>query len=309
MNKKNLVIMAAGIALFAIVATKVGWRGMALDLKSVWIAVPVLVGLSAARLVLQTWSWQLALRTDGIDAGMLRLMGARASSHGIGYLSVLGPLISEPMRISLVGSGAKSATAATLIDTGVYWFSSGLVAIAGSLCAVAYLGGHKHTGALVWLVISTLIGLTGMARGKAVLPGLVKRLGDRAPGWLRGAEETEVALRNFRNAHPREVRAMFLLGIACQILMVMEVAVIFWTLKMPVHCGMLLALEAANRVVRAVGGWMPARIGADETGMAAAFATFGLPSASGLALALARRSRDLLEVVIGFAWLASVRGK
>jgi hypothetical protein len=67
---------------------------------------------------------------------------------------------------------------------------------------------------------------------------------------------------------------------------------------------MILALEAANRVVKAMGSWVPARIGADETGMAAAFLAFGLPSASGLALALARRSRDLLEVVIGFTWLA-----
>jgi uncharacterized membrane protein YbhN (UPF0104 family) len=307
MNRKNLVIMAAGLALFAAVASRVGWRGMAADLKSVWVAVPILIGTGAARLVLQTWSWQCALRTAGIHAGMIRLMGARASSHGMGYLSVLGPLISEPMRISLLGTDAKAGTAATLVDTSVYWFSSGLVAILGSLCAVAYLGGHKHTGALVWLAMLTLGGLTAMARGKAMLPGLVGRLGRGAPAWLRGAQETEMALHDFRNAHPREVRAMFLLGLACQILMVMEVAVIFWTLRMPVHCGMLLALEAANRVVRAMGGWVPARIGADETGMAAAFVAFGLPSASGLALALARRSRDLLEVLAGFVWLASVR--
>jgi len=31
---------------------------------------------------------------------------------------------------------------------------------------------------------------------------------------------------------------------------------------------------------------------------------FGLPSASGLALALARRVRDLIEVFVGLGWLA-----
>jgi hypothetical protein len=50
--------------------------------------------------------------------------------------------------------------------------------------------------------------------------------------------------------------------------------------------------------------WAPARIGADETGMAAAFLMFGLPSASGLTLALARRVRDLIEVLAGVGWLA-----
>jgi len=306
MNKKNVAIMAAGLALFAFVAARMGWRAMAQDLEAVWIAVPALIGLSLARLLLQTWSWKCALKTDGIQVGVFRLMGARASSHGMGYLSVLGPLIAELMRISLLGAKARCATAATLIDTGVYWFSSGLFAIAGCVCAAAYMGGGKHTSALLWLAFSTMIWMVAAARGKALLPGLVKKLGERAPKWLRTAEATEVALRNFKSAHPREVRAMFLMGLACQVLVVMEVAAIFHSLRMPIHCGMLLALEAANRVVKAAGGFVPARIGADETGMAAAFATFGLAPASGLALALARRSRDLLEVLIGFAWLATV---
>jgi uncharacterized membrane protein YbhN (UPF0104 family) len=304
MKKKNIVIMTIGLGLFGVVAAKMGWRAMLDELKMVWIALPILAGLSSLRLLLQTMSWKCALKTDGIEVGIGQLMGARVSSRGMGYLSVLGPLVAEPMRISLLGNDAKAATSATLIDTGVYWFGSGLFGIVGAVCAVMYMGGHQHTGALLWLAVSTLIGLVMISRGKALLPGLVRKLGDKAPSWLRDAEEKEVALRNFKNAHPKEVRRMFWMGLACQVLMLLEIAAIFWTLKMPIHCGMLLALEAANRVVKAMGSWVPARIGADETGMAAAFLTFGLPSASGLALALARRCRDLLEVVIGFTWLA-----
>jgi hypothetical protein len=304
MNKKNIAIVTIGLALFGVVAAKMGWRGMLEELKAVWIALPILIALSSMRLGLQTMSWKCALQTDGIHTGIGQLMGARVSSRGMGYLSVLGPVVAEPMRISLLGKDADAATSATLIDTGVYWFSSGLFSILGSLCAVVYMGGHNHTGALVWLAGSTLIGLVAIARGKALLPGLVKKLGTKAPAWLKTAEEKEITLRAFKNAHPQEVGRMFWMGIACQVLMVMEIAAIFWALKMPIHCGMILALEAANRVVKAMGSWVPARIGADETGMAAAFIAFGLPSASGLALALARRSRDLLEVLIGFTWLA-----
>jgi hypothetical protein len=57
-----------------------------------------------------------------------------------------------------------------------------------------------------------------------------------------------------------------------------------------------------------MAGWMPARIGADESGMAGAFFAFGLSPASGLALALARRSRDLLAALIGLSWLAMSAG-
>ncbi len=304
MKKKNVVIITVGLGLLTFVAAKMGWRGMLEELKAVWIALPILVGLSSVRLLLQTLSWKCALRTDGIETGIGQLMGARVSARGMGYLSVLGPLVAEPLRISLLGDDAKAATSATLIDAGVYWFSSGLFAIAGCLCAVGYMGAHRHAGPLVWLAASTFAGLVMVARGNAVLPGLVKKLGERAPALLRRAAEKEVTLRAFKNAHPREVRRMLWMDIACQFLLALEVATIFWCLKMPIHIGMLLALEAANRVVKAMGTWVPARIGADETGMAAAFLTFGLPSASGLALALARRSRDLLEVVIGFTWLA-----
>jgi hypothetical protein len=57
-------------------------------------------------------------------------------------------------------------------------------------------------------------------------------------------------------------------------------------------------------MVKMAAGWMPARIGADESGAAGAFLSFGLPAASGLTLALARRTRDLLASFIGLAWLA-----
>ena len=301
MNKKNVAIMATGLGLFAFVAAKMGWSGMIQELKAAWIALPILVGLSALRLWLQTVSWACALKADGINVGAGQLMGARASSHGMGYLSVLGPVVSEPMRISLLG---EHTAAATLIDTGVYWFSSGIFGIVGCLCAMGCMGGHRHTGSLIGLALTTVIGMALIAGSKPMLPALARRLGRRAPAWLRHGEEVEGKIHSFKREHPGAVRSMFWLGIVCQVLIAAEVVAIFWCLRMPIHAGLILALEAASRVVKAFGGWVPARIGMDESGMAAAFVTFGLPSASGLALALARRIRDLLEVVVGFAWLA-----
>jgi len=35
-----------------------------------------------------------------------------------------------------------------------------------------------------------------------------------------------------------------------------EVAAIFWCLKSPNHCTMILALETANRMVKAAGGFV-----------------------------------------------------
>lgn len=301
MNKKNIAIMAVGLGLFAFVAAKMGWSGMIQELKAVWIALPILVGLGAGRLVLQTLAWSCALKADGIHAGFGHLMGARASSQGMAYLSVLGPLVSEPMRISLVG---EHSAAATLIDTGVYWFSSGIFAMIGAVCAIGRMAGNHHTGSLIGVEFAMLTGMVLIAGSKPILPALARRLGRRAPASLRHAAEIEIAIRNFKRKHPGAVRKIFCMGIACQVLIAAEAAAILACLKIPIHCPVILGLEAANHLVKAMGGWLPARLGADESGTAAAFMTFGLPSASGLALALARRSRDLLEVLYGFVWLA-----
>ena len=101
---------------------------------------------------------------------------------------------------------------------------------------------------------------------------------------------------------------MFLLDVICQILLGAEVAAVLWCLRIPLHAGTVLGIEGASRAVKIMAGWMPARIGADESGIAGAFLAFGLSPASGLTLALARRLRDLLAALIGLSWLALSAG-
>jgi hypothetical protein len=304
MKKYSSVIMTAGLVLLVLAAAKVGFVGLLHNLAAGWIALPILVGLGAIRLALQTFTWSSALRKDGINVGAGTLIGARLASRGMGYLSVLGPMIEEPMKIKLLGESAAKATAATLIDSGVDFFSSGVIAIAGSLCAVHALAGGRHVIPLLLASASTCLGLFLIMRPRPLLPALLRVLGSRCPAWLKPAEGVELAIRDFQTRYPASIRMMLLVELLCHILIVAEIATIVLVFKLPFHVGTVMALEAANRVVRIMGGWLPARIGADETGMAAAFLMFGLPSASGLALALVRRVRDVGEVLAGLGWLA-----
>lgn len=97
---------------------------------------------------------------------------------------------------------------------------------------------------------------------------------------------------------------MFLLDLACQLLLLVEVATALCFLRLPLCGGTVLSIEAMSRMVRMIGGRLPARIGADESGAAAVFAALGLPAAAGLALAVARRIRDTLNTLAGLVWLA-----
>ena len=302
-----MLLAATGLLIMVFVASRIGLHAVARELAAVRAGIAIIVVLSLVRLVLQTRSWSIALRQDGFHPSTGELMLVRLASQGIGYLTVLGAVASEPMKIRLLRKHSKSPTAATLVDTGVYWFTSGLLAIAGCLSACVLLSHSARSVASAVIMASVLIaGLFVIARQKLLLTRLGDSLGARCPKWLRKAGQIEIAVRKFALQDRSAIRQMFLLDLACQVLTAAEVATVFWFLRLPLHAGTILGLEAGTRMVKMVAGWMPARIGADESGAAGAFLSFGLPAAAGLALALARRTRDLLACLVGLTWLAWV---
>jgi len=305
-KKWDVLLTAAGLALFAYAAGRIGWGEVLGALAQARFGVAIIIGLSLLRLALQTRSWSIALDLDGIKARMSQLMLIRLASQGIGYLSVLGPLASEPMKINLLKKSGRSAATATLIDTGVYWFSSAFVGIACCLSAVVVLAHHHRHLVRSLEIFGLILGATlfVLARPKSRIAPLVDRLGARSPRWLRKAMDMEIAIRQFKSEHPSAIRRMFWLDMACQLLMVAEVAAIFWCLKVPMHAGAMFGVDGATRAIKIMGAWMPARVGVDESGTAGAFLAFGLAPAAGLTLALVRRSRDLLAALVGLSWLA-----
>jgi hypothetical protein len=195
------------------------------------------------------------------------------------------------------------ATTATLADTSVYGFTSALFGTLGCVSAGLVMT-HGLGGAWpIALATVFMLGLFLSACSKPLLSPLVRLLAARCPLWLAKAEQIEIAIRCFGARHQASIRRMFWLDLGCQSLAAGEVVAVFIALRIPLHAGTVLGLEAASQAVKMIASWMPARIGADETGAVAAFAAFGLPSSSGLALALARRARDLLACAVGLSWL------
>jgi hypothetical protein len=295
-------VLFTGVALLVLAIEGTGAGRVVRELHAMKGALVVILVLSLIRLLLQTESWALALREAGVDSNLRERLCLRLASQGIGYLTVLGPAASEPMKIKLLQHRRGSATVPTLVDTGLYWMSAGLVLIAGSIAATVMLAHDRGASILVAALVAA--GLYFLGRPKAVLNPLVSRLGKVAPGWLAKAAQIESEIRTFATAHPGTIRRMFMLDLACQALLLAEVVVALYSLHLPLRTGPVLSIEAAGRLVRLLGAWMPARIGADEGGAVAAFAALGFPAAAGLALALVRRFRDMLASLIGLIWLA-----
>ena len=114
----------------------------------------------------------------------------------MGYLTVFGPVLSEPMKIKLLGTSPAPTVMATLLDTGVYWFTSLLVAISGIVCLPLV---NFHGRAYQWIpVILTLaLGVFAITRRGPIIAGVVRALGGRAPSWLARAKgwDAERSLR------------------------------------------------------------------------------------------------------------------
>jgi hypothetical protein len=308
-KKLEALFAIAGVALLVFVAGKIGWGSVFRALEQARFAVATVFVLSFVRLVLQTRAWSIALRSDGVRTSTGELMLIRLAAQGLGYLSVLGPLASEPMKISLLRRARGSATTATLVDTGVYWFASGMVGFAGCVAAITLMSHSRHSIASLLIVGLILAGfLFLLQRPKLRVAPRADAFGSRCPRWLRKGGQIEIAIRKFEADYPSSVRRMFLLDVACQALLAAEVVAILWCLHVPFHTMTVLGIEGASRAIKIAAGWMPARIGADESGFAAAFFALGLSPASGLTLALARRSRDLFGALIGLSWLALSSG-
>jgi hypothetical protein len=304
MKRSDAILIAAGLGLFAFVASRIGWSALVHQLMIAWLAIPVVVSISFLRFLLQTHAWRIALQQEGVTTTFGELLGIRLASQSMGYLSVLGPAWSEPMKINLLKGNWSAAATATLADTGIYWFTSAISGLAGCVAAGILLTGAQHARTLVGVTLLFALLLCLLTREKPLLQKLAATLGERTPDWLRKGAALEEEIRTFRTRHPLSTRRMLGLDLLCQLLLVAETAVVLSFGRLPIHLPILLGIETATRVTKIVAGWLPARIGADEGGTAAAFAAFGLSPAAGVVLALTRRCRDLLWCALGLTWFA-----
>lgn len=189
MRKSHLIAAFVALVLFAWVMCHAGLPTMIEQLKAMRVTLPIILGLSALRVLLQTITWSASLKGEDISVAVSKLMGVRLASQAMGYLTVLGPVISEPMKIQLLGTASEPTITATLLDDGVYWFTSALLAIAGvvSLSLVAAHGATCHWAPAVFLTASLV---AVIARRTPILSGARRAFGSRAPSWLERAPKT-----------------------------------------------------------------------------------------------------------------------
>src|SRR5262249_40506303 len=141
LRRGNILVSVIGIALFVWVIVHSGPSVVAHQLKALRVALPLVIALSLIRLVLQTRTWSATLNNEGLGIPLRGLIGIRLASQAMGYLTIFGPVLSEPMKIKLLGTPVEKTATATFLDNGVYWFTSAMVGIAGCV-SISLLKSH-----------------------------------------------------------------------------------------------------------------------------------------------------------------------
>src|SRR5580700_1820314 len=197
MRKGHFITAVTALVIFGWVIAHVGLSAILVHLKAVRIAIPIVVALSVVRLLLQSITWSASLEGEHVSVNTTKLIGVRLAAQSMGYLTVLGPVISEPLKIKLLSTSTEPTVTATFLDDGVYWFTSALLAIVGivSLPFVAVRGAAYHSIPAVLALALTAFVIT---RRNPILSGVVRALGKKAPSWLSRAEHFESSIRNYR---------------------------------------------------------------------------------------------------------------
>src|SRR5215471_18429676 len=201
MKKAHLGVALVAIALFVWVLAHVGLSTLVEQLRAMRIALPIVLALSLLRLLLQSSTWSASLKGGQVLVNIPKLAGARLAGQSMGYLTVLGPIISEPLKIKLLGTPTEPTVTATFLDDGVYWFTSALLALLGiaSLPFIAISDAAYHAIPAVLLLALMVFVIT---RRTPLLSSVIRAIGKKAPSWLGRAETFEASIRRYRINQP-----------------------------------------------------------------------------------------------------------
>ena len=312
---KGLVLLLGAGLVAALV-----WRA---DPARIWGSVkslgpwaPVLLFPYGLVYMLDTLGWRLAFgRSWPAGLSMLQLVRIRWAGESVNNIVPSGYLGGEAVKVYLLHRAGVSPVAATTsvvvsktIQIGAQVLFIGLGACVGAI----HLPRGSAVGRAMWLTAGTALGMlilllvvqyAGLFRGLSRVASLWRPLRP----WLARHEtrlrQVDTALGGF---YFREPRAFALSAVAYSLGWLsdtIEVWVVSAWLGWGLPWSQAFVIEAFIGVAKALGTFVPASLGVQESGVVLLFRAFGLTSTQALAYALIRRARELAYALVGLGLL------
>jgi phosphatidylglycerophosphate synthase len=301
-----------GTGLFAYLVWRAGPQELWLQLVKLGWRFTFVLAVAGVSHVAKTWAWQMMLGEDRNKPSFARLLGLRLGAEAAGQLGIIGQTLGDSFRVSHLSREVDMANrlASVTLDRGLFAVTGILVTVAGILAALPLLSlSHAvHLFASIFLFTSLaflVLMLLAMRNRWPFLSGSVRFL--RRFPWLEDwvdrelalIQATEKALLDFYHLQPRKFWMSLALNLACQCLAVLEVCLILSLLCMSAGFLRALIIEGCTKLLNAVGSFNPGNVGTYEGGNILISKMLSFSSATGLALALARRLRAFFWTAVG----------
>ena len=302
--------IAIGLALFVLTLLCIDREATLRESRRLGLLLPLVLLPSGAWHVLRTLGWFMCFPADARPA-FWRLFRVRLAADAVSYFTIRG-VASEPLRVVLLLDRVPAAvsTASTILErTAMGVMSVVLVAVAaaGAMTSDAVPEDWQRVfrGIAIVAVVVVLLTLIFLTRKGRYLGPIFEALYRRTGwGWTEGRVahfilEVETLFLELARSDPARLRRLVGLAIACFVLMVLEVWLVFWAIGQPVDVWSGVFVETFTRSASVFGGVIPANLGALEASNVAVVRALGL--AGGGSLALVRRVRGLFWAGLGLA--------
>jgi putative membrane protein len=306
MSRTTRWLLSAGVLLFIgvlgsqglpTVLSMLALAGWGLLLVALFHLVPLALDAGAIRVLFERGAVRKPMRS----ALLARWVGEAAASLMPGG-QIGGPVLMA-RHLGRLGMSTQDAAAAITVSTTLQSFAQ----IGFAMLGVGLLGAHaSHVSESVLrasaLAASAFLGLQVAGFYLAQRRGLfskVMRTAARFFGkrdwsrWMMHAEAIDSAVeRTYRRAGA--VAASFTLNLIGWVVGTVEVYLILQLIGSPVGWTDSLMLESVGQAIRGAAFAIPGALGVQEGGYLLLASLVGLPSHAGLALSLAKRTREIL---------------
>lgn len=311
-----------GVVLLVSLIIRTGAGTLIEHAKAVGWGMVLILALGGISHVLRTYAWRLSFRSDIRGISLARTFALRLVSEAIGNFGLVGQVVGDSMRISLLGPTIPIADriSSVAFDRGIYIVSAALLSVSAMLACVAVLplpGAWRLYALLFASAMAIVVGLAlaGFGRGWRLASAAARGI-QRLPlakKWLAGKvaviESAEENLLSFRSQAPRSFWIAVALYIGSQVLAIAEVYLLLRFMGVRIGSVGALVIEGFTKLISIVGAVNPGNIGTYEGGNLVLAHLLGFSAGAGLTLALCRRARTLFWAGIGALCLISFSHK
>ena len=310
------VSFVLGLLMLGALVYRIGLHALLHDIRQTGAFIFLVVAVGGLRMFLRSLGWASTF-LPGERRSASAMFGRQVAGDALGYVSLAGPFLAEPLKAALVKDvDFKESLGSTLLENFVYTLVALVLSLSG-ICVLVYVRvvGAVHADVVGVAVTSVALIALGMflANERVTLPAILGWLGThRGSRWQSFRERLAIIaarMERVKEQRPLALWMIFALAILSQALMLLEIALVMWPLRIGVSLASLLIIESTTKLAKTAFFFIPARVGADEGTSTGIVALLGMSSSIGLTLAVVRRIRAVVWTVVGLAYLAYVSAR